>query len=211
MGFKTMSSHLKLTKTETRLLTFLCRAAKNLHNEALYAVRQAFINESKFLSYDENEKALQTSLNYRILNSNMSQGIIRQVDEAMQAFFGLIRAKREGRYLGQVNLPGYLRKDGYHPITISFVRTEWREGSRYLDLPRSNLLRHLSRYQEELYRTAQKQGLAQTLQIENGQHLTFEVPQPIRDKVIKEVRILPRFQARRFDIQYVYETINETF
>ncbi|HAQ56540.1 MAG TPA: transposase, partial [Acholeplasmatales bacterium] len=76
MLYKTMSSHLSLSKEKNVLLTFLCRAAKNLYNEALYAVRQAFIHDGTYLSYGENEKALQNSLNYRILNSNMAQGVV---------------------------------------------------------------------------------------------------------------------------------------
>jgi len=205
MLYKTMSSHLSLSEEKNVLLTFLCRAAKNLYNEALYAVRQAFIYDGTYLSYGENEKALQNSLNYRILNSNMAQGVVREVDEAMSAFFGLIRAKQAGRYHGPIHLPGYMRKDGYRAIEISFVRTIWRNGKLCLDLPRSNLVRHVSRYQEEIYKSAKRQGYAETMELENGQHLTFEVPKPIQDKVIKEVRIVPKFQARMFEIQYVYE------
>ena len=84
-----------LSKEDFLSLRQLCRAAKNLTNEALYSVRQHFFNEGEYLRYEENYKRLKTSPNYRTLNSNMAQQILKEVDGSFRSFFGLLKLSRK--------------------------------------------------------------------------------------------------------------------
>ncbi|MBT9791348.1 transposase, partial [Clostridium sp. MCC344] len=70
--YLTVCQQLKhLSKDEFLILRELCRTAKNLTNQAIYQVRH--------------------SENYRLLNSNMAQQILKEVDGSFKSFFGLLK------------------------------------------------------------------------------------------------------------------------
>ena len=167
-----------LSKEDFCSLRQLCRAAKNLTNEALYNVRQHFFNEGRYLRYEENYQLLKTSPNYRTLNSNMSQQILKEVDGSFRAFFGLLKLAKEGKYsMKDCRLPRYLPKDGYQTLIIGFVRLNGNK----LIVPYSNSFR------------------------KDHPDISIRIPPILLDKKIKEIRIIPRANARFFEIQYTYE------
>ena len=122
--YLTVKQQLKhLSKEEYLILRDLCRIAKNLTNQAVYNIRQHYFEEGKYLSYPENYKALKTSDNYHLLNSNMAQQILKEVAGSFESFFALIRKAKRGEYSFKgCRLPGYLPKDGYATLIIGFVR-----------------------------------------------------------------------------------------
>ena len=86
------------SKNEFRNLKCLSHIAKNLTNEAIYNIRQYYFNKKKYLSYNENYKMLKNSDNYKKLNSNMAQQILKEVDGSFKSFFGLLKLARNGQY-----------------------------------------------------------------------------------------------------------------
>ena len=85
--YLTVCQQLKhLSKDEFLILRELCRTAKNLTNQAIYQIRQHYFEHS------------QTSENYRLLNSNMAQQILKEVDEAFKSFFSLLKLAKQGKY-----------------------------------------------------------------------------------------------------------------
>ena len=110
-------------------------AAKNLYNEGLYSVRQHFFRTGKYLPYSRNYPLLKNSENYKTLNSNMAQQILKEVDGTFRSFFGLLRLAGEGKYAHRdISIPHYLPKDGYMTLVVGFVRLN---GNRFV-LPYSN-------------------------------------------------------------------------
>ena len=102
----------RLTKEEYLTLRELCYAAKNLYNEGLYSVRQYFFQTEQYLPYSKNYHLLKNSENYKMLNSNMAQQILKEVDGTFQSFFGLLKLAKQGEYNFQdISLPHYLPKD----------------------------------------------------------------------------------------------------
>ena len=167
-----------MSKSDYRTLRTLCFAAKNLTNEAIYNIRQQFFDDGTYLSYGENYKLLKSSMNYKTLNSNISQQILREVDGSFRSFFGLMRLAKEGKYsYDNISLPSYLPKDGYATLIIGFVRIR---GNRLI-LPYSNLFRR------------------------THSPIEIRIPPVLKDKKIKEIRIIPKLNARFFEIQYIYE------
>ena len=177
--YLTVKQQLKhLSKKDYKTLKELCHTAKNLTNEAIYNARQHFFNEKKYLSYTDNYKMLKNSENYRTLNSNMSQQILREVDGSFRSFFKLLKLAKEGRYNREdVRLPHYLPKDGYATLVIGFVRIK----DHKLVIPYSNSFR------------------------KNHDIIEVNIPPILKDKTVKEIRIIPRYNARFFEIQYTYE------
>lgn len=168
-----------LSKEDYKSIKELCHIAKNLTNEAIYNVRQYYFTEDKFLKYEKNYTLLKSSPNYKELNSNMAQQILKEVDGSFKSFFGLIKLAKQGKYsLKDCKLPHYLPKDGYTTLVIGFVRLNGNK----LILPFSNNFKKTHKVVE------------------------ITIPPVLLDKKVKEIRVLPKANARYFEIQYIYET-----
>ena len=168
-----------LSKEDYKSIKELCHIAKNLTNEAIYNVRQYYFTEDKFLKYEKNYTLLKSSPNYKELNSNMAQQILKEVDGSFKSFFGLIKLAKQGKYsFKDCKLPHYLPKDGYTTLVIGFVRLNGNK----LILPFSNNFKKTHKVVE------------------------ITIPPVLLDKKVKEIRILPKTNARYFEIQYIYET-----
>ena len=170
-----------LPKEDYKTIKELCHTAKNLTNEAIYNIRQYYFTEGEFLKYEKNYTLLKNSPNYKALNSNMAQQILKEVDGSFKSFFGLLKLAKQGKYaFKDCKLPHYLPKDGYTTLVIGFVRLNGNK----LILPFSNSFKK--------------------------EHRTVEItiPSILLDKKIKEIRIIPKAKARFFEIQYIYEAEN---
>ena len=112
-----------LSKEDYLILKELCHIAKNLTNQAIYNARQYYFAEGKYFNYQKNYDDLKHSENYKILNSNMAQQILKEVDGSFKSFFSLLKLVKKGEYsFKDCKLPGYLPKDGYTTLVIGFVR-----------------------------------------------------------------------------------------
>ena len=167
-----------LSKEDYITIRELCHTAKNLANEAIYNVRQYYFTEGEFLKYEKNYTLLKNSPNYKALNSNMAQQILKEVDGSFKSFFGLLKLVKQGKYaFTDCKLPYYLPKDGYTTLIIGFVRLNGNK----LILPFSNSFKKTHKSVE------------------------ITIPPILLDKAIKEIRIIPKANARFFEIQYIYE------
>ena len=176
--FLTVKHQPKLNKYQYDTLLELCRYAKDLYNEGLYNCRQYYFNEGEYLNYQKNYHLLKESENYKMLNSNMAQQILKEVDGSFKSFFGLLRkAKRERLSFNDIRLPQYLKKEGYYTLVIGFVRIRGNK----LFIPMSNSFR----------KTHKK--------------IEITIPPVLLDKKVKEIRIIPKSDGRFFEIQYTYE------
>lgn len=108
----------------------------------------------------------------------MAQQILKEVDGSFKSFFGLMKLAKQGKYaFKDCNLPRYLPKDGYTTLVIGFVRLN----DNKLVLPFSNSFKRTHKPAEIM------------------------IPPVLLDKKIKEIRIIPKANARFFEIQYIYE------
>jgi IS605 OrfB family transposase len=170
-----------LSKEDYKSIKELCHIAKNLTNQAIYNVRQYYFNEGEYLNYEKNYALLKSSENYKLLNSNMAQQILKEVDGSFKSFFGLLKLAKKGKYaFKDCKLPNYLPKDGYTTLVIGFVRLNGNK----LILPFSNTYKKTHKSVEII------------------------IPPILLDKKVKEIRIIPKANARFFEIQYIYEAEN---
>lgn len=176
--YLTIKQQPKLSKANYDILLELSRYAKNLFNEALYNCRQYYFNEGKYLRYEENYHLLKSSENYRMLNSNIAEQILKEVDGSFKSFFMLLAKAKKGSYpYKDIKLPHYLRKEGYYSLTIGFVRVS----NNILVLPMSNSYR------------------------KEHSKVEITIPPMLVGKKIKEIRIIPKSDGRFFEVQYTYE------
>ena len=168
-----------LSKDEYKSIKKLSHIAKNLTNEAIYNIRQYYFNEGLYLNYEKNYTLLKNSDNYRLLNSNMAQQILKEVDNSFKSFFALLKLAKKGKYnFKDIKLPNYLDKNGFTTLVIGFVRIK----NDTLIIPYS-------------YSFASEH-----------KRISIKIPTVLKDKKIKEIRIIPKLNARYFEIQYVYES-----
>lgn len=173
-----------LTKEEYNILKELCRTAKNLTNQAIYNVRQHYLQEKQYLRYESNYHELKNSNNYKLLNSNMAQQTLKNVDAMFRTFFALIKLAKQGKYnFKHIKLPNYLPKNGYSNLIIAQFRIK---DDNILTIPYSNTFK--KKYETKIQ---------------------IKVPKILEDKKIKEIQIIPKFNARFFEIQYTYEIQEE--
>lgn len=83
-----------LSKQEYKILKHLCHIAKNLTNEAIYAIKQHYKTTHTYLGYNKVYQHLKMSPNYKMLNSNMAQQILKRVDSMFQSYFALLKKAR---------------------------------------------------------------------------------------------------------------------
>jgi transposase, IS605 orfB family len=173
-----------LTKEEYNILRELCRVAKNLTNQAIYNVRQHYLQEKQYLKYEANYHELKNSDNYKLLNSNMAQQTLKDVDMMFKSFFALIKLAKQGKYdFRHIKLPNYLPKNGYANLIIAQFKI--KDGN-ILTIPYSNVFK--KRYETKIQ---------------------IKIPKILEDKKIKQIKIISKFNARFFEIQYTYEIQEE--
>ena len=172
----------QFSKEDYRNIKRLSHIAKNLANQAIYNVRQYYFREGKYLNYQKNYVLLKESENYKTLNSNMAQQILKEVDGMFQSFFALLELAKKSKYsFKAVKLPKYLPKDGFTTLIIGFVRLKGNQ----LTIPYS-----------QSYAKEHKK-------------VTINIPPILEGKKVKEIRIIPKSKARFFEIQYTYEVAEE--
>jgi putative transposase len=167
----------RLSKQEFNALTALCRLSKNLFNVALYESRQYFFAERKRLTYESNYQICKSNENYRLLNTDIAQQTMKVVDRSMRSFLGLLNALSIARCQQKPQLPKYLPKDGYFPLIIPRIKLK----NGVFNIPMS------SQFKKEY-----------------GE-VKVQLPERLKDQNIKEVRIHPKYSARWFEIEYIYE------
>lgn len=173
-----------LTKEEYNILRELCRTAKNLTNQAIYNVRQHYLQEKQYLRYEANYHELKNCENYKLLNSNMAQQTLKDVDAMFKSFFALIKLSKQGKFnFKHIRLPNYLPKNGYANLIIGQIRLR---KDNILTIPFSN-----------------------TFKKKYNNKIQIKIPQVLENKKIKEIQIVPKFNARFFEIQYTYEIQEE--
>lgn len=167
-----------LSANEYKALRELCFLTKNMYNVALYNIRQYYFTEKKFLGYNSNYHLCKDNENFAMLNSNSAQQTMKVVDRNFKSFFALIQMSKKGEYqYKDIKLPKYLPKDGFFNLIFS----EFNTSKDKFAVPMSPAFKRLYGKVE------------------------INIPSNLKGKAIKEVRILPKDNARFFEIQWIYE------
>ncbi|MGB3509400.1 MAG: transposase [Microcoleaceae cyanobacterium] len=175
-----------LSSQEFKALRQLCRLTKNMYNVGLYSVRQFYFTEGGYLRYESNyhdckdnesEAPLQEA-NYQLLQTDIAQQTLKVVDRSFKSFFSLIQKAKEGLYrVEQIRLPKYLNKEGYFPLVMPRIKVI----NGYFNIP-----------------------MSRKFKAEYGA-VKIPFPERLTGKNLKEVRIIPRFDARFFEVEFITE------
>lgn len=175
-----------LSKHEYSMLRLMCFFSKNLYNVALYNIRQYYFAEKKYLRYEANYHVTKDNENYKLLQAGVSQQTMKVVDRAFHSFFSLIEKARRGEYRFQdIKLPTYREKGSLFNLILQANAIAVSNGR--LKIPMS--MEFMRRY--------------------GKQDIRIPVPERVLKHKIREIRIIPILDGRKFKIQYVYEVTPE--
>jgi len=168
-------------KKTYKILRTLTHLSKSLYNLTLYTVKQHYELNGTFLSYVKAYHLVKDSEPYKLLPSQAAQQTMKIVERNFRSFFHVLNERKKGNYNRPVRPPKYLPKDGHFVLIFPYQSFRVKGDKIILSLGRN---------------FAKKYGV---------QHLEFTLPKNVRGHRIKEVRILPRYNALWFEVEYVYE------
>src|SRR5712691_5145669 len=97
-------------------------ASKNLYNAANYELRQTFIHEGRFISYNQLDKLMQFHEAYKALPAKVAQWVLKGLVNNWKAFFEA-RERYEcdpSKFTGRPQLPKYKHKsDGWNLLVYT--------------------------------------------------------------------------------------------
>jgi len=184
----TQKNRLRLTDHEFELVWNMSNYCARLYNVGLYSVRQYWLNNQEYLNYSKNYHECKSNENYKLLLSDTSQQILRIVERNFKSFFGLLRQKNAGKYSEKIRIPKYKKADELGIICIQGRSARVKDGY---------VLVGFSKTFKEKHRPKIK-------------NLKFKLPNHIQVDKLQELRILPIFNGKEFDIEFVYKKEFET-
>lgn len=146
-------------------------------------MRQHFFKENEYLNYSKNYHLCKENKNYSLLQTDSSQQILKQVDRDFKSFFSLLKLKSLGKYKPKVKIPHYKKESELKTIIIQGRSARIRKG--YVIVGLSKAFR--DKYEPYL------------------NELKFKLPKHIKVDKLQELRILPVFNGKEFDIEFVYK------
>ncbi|USH00855.1 transposase [Thermococcus argininiproducens] len=170
-----------MDKKTYKLLRTLTHLSKDLYNLTLYVTRQHYELNGSFLPFVKAYHLLKNSIPYKLLPSQAAQQTMKIVERNYRSFFKLLKERQKGNYNKPTHPPRFLPKDGHFLLIFPYQSFKIKEDKVILTLGRN---------------FAKKFGVM---------HLEIPLPNNVKDHRIKEVRILPRYNALWFEVEYVYE------
>ena len=122
---------IKKVHSSWQLIDNLCFKSKNLYNYANYIIRQEFINNGKWIQYNELFQLCKDSEPYKEIGSNVGQQTLKMLDKNWKSFFVAIKdwKKYPDKYLGRPKLPKYKDKEkGRNILGIDNIKFSIKDG-----------------------------------------------------------------------------------
>ena len=194
-----------LTKPQFKRLKELTGHAKNLYNQTLWTLRQAFFATGMYFPYAKMDKVmkqvtnLEGEVNYRLLKAKVAQQTLRRLDKNFKSFFSCHQdfKKNPSKYKAKPKPPKY--KPDKHDNLIYDYQAFQVKGSVFIEkCPQRTKLKGLS---AKVFSMVQFIRYEQVIVLEKG--LEVKVPKALWNLEIKQVEIIPRYNS--FHAVFVFE------
>jgi putative transposase len=164
-----------LSKPQFERLKKLTHHAKNLYNQTLWTLQEAFEATGLYFSYSQMDKAmkqvknLEGEVNYKLLKAKVAQQTLRKLDKNFKSFFACHQdfQKNPGKYKGKPRPPKY-KKEKYDNLIFNYQAFAVKDG---------------------------------TVLLEKG--LEIKLPEQLKGQKIQQVEIIPKPNC--FHAVFVYE------
>ncbi len=162
------------------ILEFICSEANKLANCAIYYCRQMLFKASHYVGKYEIDEALKSNIHFKAMRSACAQQICHGVVESFTSYRRLLALWKRGELADKPRLPKYRKKGGMAVVSCP---------ARWIKLTENNQL---------------KIPLGKQVKAWFGiDHFLLPMPTNLKDKEIKEFRIIPRNNC--FYLECVYQ------
>jgi putative transposase len=196
-----------LDKTQFKRLRELTSHAKNLYNQGLWVLRQAWECTGMYFPYVQMDKAmkqvtnLEGEVNYKLLKAKVAQQTLRRLDKNFLGFFRASQdfQKNPGKYKGRPRPPKFKQKKldnlvfDYQAFKITYklvVLSENFEPIKSFKMPSGQVIKSVNVLAREGF-----------VVLEKG--LEISVPKQLIGKAIKQVEVIPKYKS--FHAVFVYD------
>jgi len=200
-----------LTKPQFKRLKELTGHAKNLYNQTLWTLRQAFFATGMYFPYAKMDKVmkqvtnLEGEVNYRLLKAKVAQQTLRRLDKNFKSFFSCHQdfKKNPSKYKAKPRPPKY--KPDKHDNLIYDYQAFQVKGYVFIEkCPKITKLKGLS---AKVFSMGQFIRYEQVIVLEKG--LEVKVPETLWHKEIKQLEIIPKYNS--FHAVFVFEETPNNF
>ncbi|MCP3930300.1 MAG: IS200/IS605 family element transposase accessory protein TnpB [Bacteroidetes bacterium] len=213
-----------LTKPQFKRLKALTGHAKNLYNQALWTLREAYLATGNYFSYPKMDKAmkqienLEGEVNYRLLKAKVAQQTLRRLDKNFKAFFKANQdfKNHPQKYKGQPRPPKFKRVKHDNLISrFEFFFKKLKPRNDYqcfqvknrVCVTKEPQIVFVKRPNWKVFPMGQFVLFEQVVILEKG--LEIKVPNQLWDKEIKQIEIIPKYNC--FYAVFVYEENSNDF
>lgn len=160
-----------------KMLDEYCFKSKNLYNYANYIIRQEFINNGKWIRYNDLDKILKKEdNNYDYKNmplGSSAQQCLKLLDKNWKSFFASIKDynNNPSKYSGRPKLPKYRPKNGRNILILTNQNCKIKNG--YIKFPKN--------FKGLLIKTKIRKRLQQIRVIPKDKYLVIEIVYKIED------------------------------
>jgi len=180
--YKVQKNKLKIQGEQLRLIKLLSISCTKLYNVGAYSVKSHFEKTSEYLPYAKNYHACKTNEHYKLLLTDIGQQILRFVERSYKSYFSLLKLKNSGKFSDKISPPKFKKTDSYSAITVQGRSSKIKDGYVILNF---------SKEFKNKYNPKIKQ-------------LKFKMPQNIKVEKLQELRIVPKFSGKEWEIHFVY-------
>lgn len=136
----------------------LCRASKDLYNQALYLIKTTLDTDGNFLFYNEVERImkvttnLEGTINYKRLKAQVAQQTLKVLDKSISSYISSIKdwSKHKDKYNGKPELPRYMRKNGYRQLIYTNQACTIKDGFIHLSKSLKISIPQWDKYKDDL-------------------------------------------------------------
>ena len=197
-----------LKKPQFERLKELTHHTKNLYNQSLWTLREAFEATGKYFPYPLLDKAmkqvenLEGEVNYKLLKAKVAQQTLRKLDKNFKSFFKCHQdfQKSPGKYKGKPRPPKY-KKEKHDNLIFNYQAFQVK--GRFI-IEKGHEITLLN---GKKFPTGESIRYEQVVMLEKG--LEIQVPKQLWDKDIKQVEIIPK--PNSFHAVFVYDENPDDF
>ena len=162
--------NIKINSEFGKFIDDYCFKSKNLYNYANYIIRQEFIENGRWIKYNELFQLVKESEPYKDIGSNTGQGTLRILDKSWKSFFVAIKdwKKNPSKYLGRPKLPRYKAKDGRFVLSLDSNKVKLIDGWIHF------AWKPFKKFNNQ-FRTNAKDRILQCRFIPKGSHYVMEI------------------------------------
>lgn len=162
--------NIKINSEFGKFIDDYCFKSKNLYNYANYIIRQEFIENGRWIKYNELFQLVKESEPYKDIGSNTGQGTLRILDKNWKSFFVAIKdwKKNPSKYLGRPKLPRYKAKDGRFALSLDSNKVKLIDGWIHFAWKPFKKFNHM-------FKTNAKERILQCRFIPKGSHYVMEI------------------------------------